>query len=155
MNLPEQLKALDKRDPLVNRSTGTPTAALVRTAVDAIAEKKGSAISIMDMHDVSGVADYFVVCTGGSDVQIKAIASEVRSRIRDEHDERPWHVEGTDSLQWVLLDYVDVVVHVMMAEAREYYGLERLWGDAPIETIDAEASEIHIAMLAGGDTNES
>lgn len=155
MNLPDQLKALEERDPLVNRGTGTPAADLVRTVVEAVAEKKGIAIAVMDMRNVSGVADYFVVCTGGSDVQVKAIATEVRSRIRDAYGERPWHVEGTESLQWVLIDYVDVVVHVMMAEAREYYGLERLWGDAPIETVDVEASEIEIAMLSSRDSNES
>lgn len=155
MSAPEQLKTLQNRDPLAKRSNGIPATELVRTAVDGILDKKGDAIAIMDMRSVSGVADFFVICTGSTDVQIKAIANEVRQRVRDEHGERPWHVEGMDSLQWVLLDYVDVVVHVMMAETREFYGLERLWGDAPIEQIDADTVNTHIAMFESGDSADN
>lgn len=147
-NAPKQLNSLQKRDPLARRSVGTPAADLVRTAVEALLAKKGEAISVMDMRKVSGVADYFVICTGGSDVQIKALANETCDRIRDAYGERPWHIEGMDSLQWVLIDYVDVVVHVMMNDAREFYGLERLWGDAPIEHIDTEQNEVEISLLA-------
>lgn len=154
MSAPEQIKTLQNRDPLAKRSNGIPASVLAQTAVDGILEKKGEAIAVMDMRAVSGVADFFVICTGSSDVQVKAIANEVRQRIRDQHGERPWHIEGMESLQWVLLDYVDVVVHVMMAEAREFYGLERLWGDAPIEQIDSDAVSTHIAMFESDDSSD-
>jgi ribosome-associated protein len=94
------------------------------------------------------VADYFVIGTGTSDVQIKALATEVQEVIRKLYGERPWHVEGLESLQWVLIDYVDLVVHVMMADAREFYGLERLWGDAPVENVADDATEPELAILS-------
>lgn len=110
-------------------------------------EKKGRDVTVMDMRKVSGVADYFVICTGESDVQIKAIADEIRERIRRECQERPWHSEGTNHHQWVLLDYVDVVAHIFDLERRSFYDLERLWGDAPKERIPDEGSSDDVALL--------
>ncbi len=110
-------------------------------------EKKARDITVMDMRGVSGVADYFVICTGDSDLQIKAIADAVRERIREQCSERPWHKEGYDHLQWVLLDYVDLVVHVFNQEKRGFYALERLWGDAPVERVPDDAPSASVVKL--------
>ncbi len=93
----------------------------------------------MDMREVSGLADYFVLCSGVSDSQIRAIQEAVEARIRGAEDERPWHREGEDFRQWVLLDYVDLVVHIFSRERRAFYNLERLWNDAPQETVTGDA----------------
>ena len=125
----------------------SPAHVLASFAVDAMLDKKAHDITVMDMHKVSGVADYFVMGTGDSDLQIKAIADEVRERIRRECQERPWHTEGTGHHQWVLLDYVDVVVHIFDTERRAFYDLERLWGDAPKERVPDEGSSKDVKLL--------
>ena len=104
-------------------------AALLRAAGEAAASKKAVDLVALDLRDLGGVADYFVICSGGSDVQVKAIADAVEEKLR-EHGARPWHVEGLEGRRWVLLDYVEFVVHVFHHKTREYYLLERLWGDA-------------------------
>ncbi len=128
-------------------TTHSPARVLAAIAVDAILEKKGRDIIVMDMREVSGVADYFVICTGDSDRQINAIADEIRERIRSECNERPWHTEGTNHLKWVLLDYVDVVVHIFDMERRDFYDLERLWGDAPKEQVQDDGSSDDVKLL--------
>lgn len=92
--------------------------------------KKGFDVKIIDLTKFAAFADYFVICSADSDTQVKAIADEIDDKLRDEGI-KCWHKEGYTALQWVLLDYVDVVVHVFKKEAREYYNLEKLWGDAP------------------------
>lgn len=129
------------------RFTSNPARVLAAHAVDAMLDKKARDVTVMDMRKVSGVADFFVLCTGESDVQIKAIAEEIRERIRRECQERPWHMEGTNHHQWVLLDYVDVVAHVFDTERRSFYDLERLWGDAPRERIPDEGSSDDVELL--------
>ena len=104
---------------------------LVAHAVEAMLDKKARDITVMDMRDVAGFVDYFVIGTGDSKLQVKAVAEEIRARVRTQCDEKPWHMEGADAWQWVLLDYVDVVAHVFSPEKRAFYDLERLWGDAP------------------------
>jgi ribosome-associated protein len=101
---------------------------------DLALDKKAKQIAVMDLKGMTGIADYFVLMSGESDTQIKAIADHI---IRDLKgiDVRLYHKEGYDSLRWVLLDYVDVVVHVFKPETREFYGLERLWGDAKIDFV--------------------
>ena len=104
---------------------------LVAHAVEAMLDKKARDITVMDMRDVAGFVDYFVIGTGDSELQVKAVAEEIRARVRTQCDEKPWHMEGAGAWQWVLLDYVDVVAHVFSPEKRAFYDLERLWGDAP------------------------
>ena len=87
----------------------------------------------LDLRSVAGAADYFLICSGSSEVQVKAIAEAVEEKLQ-EHGASPWHVEGRAGRRWVLLDYVEVVVHVFHEKTREYYLLERLWGDA--HTVD-------------------
>ncbi len=101
---------------------------------DLIFEKKGKDVTIIEIKSVSSLTDYFVVCSADSDVQVKAIADHVEHTLRDEAI-RVWHKEGYTSLSWVLLDYVDVVVHVFKTDAREFYNLERLWAGAPSKVL--------------------
>jgi ribosome-associated protein len=107
---------------------------------DRIAElifnKKGYDVKILDLRELTTLADYFIICSADSDVQVKSIATEIDKTLRDEGIKN-WHKEGLKSLSWVLLDYVDVVVHIFKKEVREFYNLEKLWGDAPlIEAVD-------------------
>ena len=99
------------------------------------------------MRGVSGVADFFVITTGDSELQVKAIVASIRANIKEAIGERPWHVEGTDHYNWVLMDYVDLVVHVFLPEQREYYALERLWGDAPHATVDEAGTAADVKLL--------
>lgn len=96
--------------------------------------KKAQDVLVMDMRHISGFADFFVICHGESDVQVKAISRAITGGLKQEGI-RLWHQEGYRNLQWVLLDYVDVVVHIFRKESRDFYCLEKLWGDAGIEEI--------------------
>ena len=99
--------------------------------------KKAQDVTLIGLGKVSDVADYFVVCHGDSEVQVKAIADTVLDGMRSS-GVRVWHKEGYQYLRWILLDYVDVVVHIFLKDLREFYGLERLWGDAVITTLKDE-----------------
>ena len=92
-------------------------------------EKKAELVTIMDLREVTTITDYFVICSGDSDIQIKAISDFILDKLKRE-DIKVWHTEGYQGLNWVLLDLVDVVVHIFKPEVREYYALEKLWGDA-------------------------
>jgi ribosome-associated protein len=109
---------------------------LAKRVVDLCLSKKALDVRMMDLRGISSVTDMFVICHGDSDVQVKAIAGAVQAGLKEEGI-RVWHKEGFEYLRWVLLDYVDVVVHVFLKETREFYGLERLWGDAKVETFEA------------------
>ncbi len=100
-----------------------------------ILNKKGYDIKILEIKKISSIADYFVICSADSDRQVKAIADEVEDKLR-ENGIRCVHREGYESLTWVILDYFDVMIHVFKAEARTFYNLEKLWGDAPIIDIN-------------------
>lgn len=93
-------------------------------------EKKASDVVILDLRGLSDVCDFFVIAGGAVEAQVRAIAESVQDGLARRR-QRPLHVEGLESTRWVLLDYVDVVVHVMVPAARDHYQLERLWGDAP------------------------
>lgn len=114
------------------RTRSRPTATtdrLLHDAAEAAVSKKASDLIALDLRELGGVADYFLICSGGSDVQVKAIAEAVEEKLRGA-GAKPWHVEGLEGRRWVLLDYVELVVHVFHHKTREYYLLERLWGDA-------------------------
>ena len=91
--------------------------------------KKARDLVALDLRDLDGVCDYFLICSASSEVQVRAIADAVEEQLR-QRGHRPWHVEGLEGRRWVLLDYVEVVVHVFHEKTREYYMLDRLWGDA-------------------------
>jgi len=99
---------------------------------DIIFTKKGFNVLVIDLRNLVSFTDYFVICSADSDTQVKAIADEV-DKILSDDGIKCWHKEGLKALSWVLLDYVDVVVHVFKKDSREFYNLEKLWGDAPSE----------------------
>ena len=101
---------------------------------DLILSKKGYDIKFLDLRKLSTIGDYFVICSADSDMQVKAIADEVDKSL-SKQGIKCYHREGYQSLYWVILDYFDVVVHIFRNTAREYYGLERLWGDAPMTEV--------------------
>jgi len=102
----------------------------VRRATELVLDRKGSEVLALDLRGISSATDFFVLASGNSDVQVKAIAEHVIDELKKE-DHRPDHVEGLSGGRWVLLDYIDFVVHVFHPQARAFYQLESLWGDAP------------------------
>jgi len=102
----------------------------VARAVECALERKALDVVVLDLRGISSATDYFIVASGTSDVQVKAIADHVVDELRED-DVRPQHVEGTSGGRWVLIDYIDFVVHVFHPQARAFYQLENLWGDAP------------------------
>lgn len=108
---------------------------LIDTVVDGLREKKAKDIKVLDVRSLTTLTDYFVVCHGTSDTQIRAIANSVLKKVKEEIGEKVWKKEGMDARRWVILDYVNVVVHIFSEEKRHYYGIERMWGDAEITEI--------------------
>lgn len=109
---------------------------LLANIIKGIEEVKGNDIEILDLRAInSAVCDYFVICNGNSNTQVNAIVGSVQKTVSKEIKDKPWHVEGTDNAEWVLMDYVSIVVHVFQKEIRDYYNIEGLWGDAKITTI--------------------
>ncbi|MDX1420591.1 MAG: ribosome silencing factor [Rubricoccaceae bacterium] len=134
---PSATSSRDRRDGPV------PGRDLARLAVDAALDKKALDVTVMDLRGISGEVDYFVLATGESDLQIRAIVDGIVGRLREEAGERPLHREGSPgSSRWIVLDYFDLVVHVFDPELRAYYALERLWGDAPTERVSEEDEEV-------------
>ncbi len=112
----------------------TRNSKIFKTIIHAIQEKKGENIVSIDLRKIpEAVADFFVICEASSTTQVKAIADSVEEEVRKNCDELPYKHEGRQTLQWVLIDYVNVVVHVMLPENRRFYKLEEMWSDAPLE----------------------
>ena len=108
---------------------------IFKTIIQAVQEKKAHNIISLDLRKIpEAVADFFIVCEGGSTTQVRAIADSVEEEVRKNCDELPYKHEGRTSMQWVLIDFVNVVVHVMLPESRRFYKLEDMWSDAPQET---------------------
>lgn len=112
---------------------------IVEQATHSMLAKSAVDVLIIDLRGLSSITDYFVIGTAGSEPQIKAVVEQVAGDLK-ERDTAPWHTEGKQSWRWVLLDYVDVVIHVFRAEVRSFYGLERLWGDAPRVAVSTDAA---------------
>ena len=111
--------------------------ALVDRIIEAIEDTKGEDILIFDLTKIeNAVAEKFIICSANSNTQVSAIAGNIEKKVRNELQERPWHVEGTETATWVLVDYVSVVVHIFQKSMREYYDIEELWGDASITRIE-------------------
>lgn len=102
----------------------------VERAVELALERKAQDLVVLDLRGISSATDYFVICSGTSDIQVRSIAEHVSERLKKE-GARADHIEGLDRARWVLLDYIDFVVHVLHPSARDFYQLENLWGDAP------------------------
>lgn len=110
---------------------------LLANIIKGIEDVKGNDIDILDLRELDNtVCDYFVICNGNSNTQVNAIVSSIQKVVSKELKDKPWHVEGTDNGEWVLMDYVHVVVHVFQKHIREYYRIESLWGDAKITSIE-------------------
>ena len=104
---------------------------IVSEIIKGIEEVKGQEIQILDLRDIENtVCDYFVICSGTSNTQVNAIVNSVQKLVSKSLKEKPWHIEGSDNAEWVLMDYVHVVVHVFQKHIREFYDIEGLWGDA-------------------------
>jgi ribosome-associated protein len=107
---------------------------LFKAIINAIQQKKGENIVSLDLRKIpEAVADFFIVCEATSNTQVKAIADYVESHLRDVLNESPYHHEGHQGLHWVLIDYVNVVIHIMQPETRKFYKLEEMWQDAEVE----------------------
>ena len=104
---------------------------LISNIVDGIENVKGLDVSILDLRDIENtVCKYFVVCTGSSNTHVSAIVSAITKKVSKELKEKPFQTEGNENAEWVLIDYINVVVHVFQKQIREYYSIEELWGDA-------------------------
>lgn len=113
--------------------TAVDTAERVRAAVSAALDRKARHLRVLHLGPVSDFTDYFLICSGNSQRQVQAISDAILETLKKE-GVRPFHVEGQQGGNWVLIDYGDLVAHVFQPEPREFYGLERLWADAPDET---------------------
>ena len=110
---------------------------IIKTIVKAIRDKKAENIISLDLRKIKeAVADFFIICEANNPQQVRAIADNVEDQVRDICNERPYHHEGFQKLNWVLIDYVNVVVHVMQQETRKFYRLEEMWSDAVAEEIE-------------------
>jgi len=112
-------------------------AEIAELAAKSAYDRKALDIIILDLKGISSITDYFVICTGNSDTHVQGIAEKIKESL-DEKDVKLWNSEGERKATWILLDYIDVIVHIFTKEAREFYSLERLWGDAPKTTYDGE-----------------
>jgi len=105
--------------------------ALISNIITGIENVKGLDVKLLDLRDIENtVCTYFVVCSGSSNTHVNAIVSAIHKTVSRELNEKPFHTEGSDNAEWVLIDYVNIVVHVFQKHIREYYNIEELWGDA-------------------------
>ncbi|MCH1533499.1 MAG: ribosome silencing factor [Schleiferiaceae bacterium] len=105
--------------------------------VEGLQETKGQNITVLDLREIeNAVTDFFIIAEGNSNTQVNSLADSVHKVVRENVADRPWHIEGRDNSEWVLMDYVTVVVHIFQKGIREFYDLESLWGDAEITTIE-------------------
>lgn len=109
---------------------------LIAVILKAIDEIKGVDIQVLDLREIENtVCEYFIVCTGTSNTHVNAISGIIQKQVGKICQEKPWHIEGEGNSEWVLVDYVNVVVHVFQKHIREFYDIESLWGDAKITLI--------------------
>lgn len=128
----ERLGVLATRKKGVTRLTRSSK--IFKTVIKAIKDKKGEHIVSLDLRKIpEAVADFFIICEATSQPQIRAIADQVEGEVRKQVGENPYHHEGKENLQWVLMDYVNIVVHIMHPESRKFYKLEEMWSDAVLE----------------------
>jgi ribosome-associated protein len=110
---------------------------LIATIISGIEDVKGKDINILDLREIENtVCDYFIVCEGTSNTQVNAIVNSIQKKVSKELKDKPWHTEGLENSEWVLMDYVNIVVHVFQKHIREYYDIESLWGDAKTTVIE-------------------
>jgi ribosome-associated protein len=117
-----------------NKSADT----LIATILKAMDEIKGEDIQLLDLREIENtVCDYFIICSGTSNTHVNAISGIIQKQVGKLVKEKPWHVEGEENAEWILLDYINVVVHIFQKHTRDFYNIESLWGDAKITSINA------------------
>tara|TARA_R110000787_G_scaffold55942_16_gene128900 strand:- start:3204 stop:3572 length:369 start_codon:yes stop_codon:yes gene_type:complete len=110
---------------------------LISVIIKGIDDVKGEHILLLDLREIENtVCDYFIICSGNSNTQVNAITGAVQKMVSKELKDKPWHIEGQNNSEWVLMDYVNVVVHVFQKQVRDFYDIESLWGDAKITEIN-------------------
>jgi ribosome-associated protein len=111
---------------------------LIAEVIKGIEDVKGENISIIDLREIENtVCDYFILCDGTSNTQVSAIAASIQKNVSKSLKDKPWHVEGESNAEWILIDYVNIVVHVFQKQVRQFYNLEELWGDGKITNIES------------------
>lgn len=112
--------------------------ALISLILSGVEDVKGLEIQLLDLREIENTAtDYFIICNGTSNTHVNAIVGSIQKTVSKAIQDKPWHVEGSENGEWVLLDYVNVVVHVFQKHIREYYDIESLWGDAKVSLISS------------------
>ncbi|MAC87377.1 MAG: ribosome silencing factor [Gammaproteobacteria bacterium] len=110
---------------------------LISVIIKGIDDVKGDDIQLLDLREIENtVCDYFIICSGNSNTQVNAITGSIQKLVSKELKDKPWHIEGQNNSEWILMDYVNVVVHVFQKQIREFYDIESLWGDANITEIN-------------------
>jgi len=112
----------------------------LKNIVNLALNKKAIELNVLDVRGLSSITDYFVICSGRSEPQVKAIGDHIRKGTT----KKPHHIEGYENQNWILLDYFDILVHIFKKEERKYYNIERLWADAPINKYHNEKSKVPI-----------
>jgi len=115
---------------------------LIALIIQGVDEVKGQNVNLLDLREIENtVCDYFIVCNGTSNTHVNAIVGSIQKTVSKAIQDKPWHVEGEDNAEWVLMDYVNVVVHVFQKQVREFYDIESLWGDAKFTTIESSVNQ--------------
>lgn len=110
---------------------------LISVIIKGIDDVKGDDIQLLDLREIENtVCDYFIICSGSSNTQVNAITGSIQKLVSKELKDKPWHIEGQNNSEWILMDYVNVVVHVFQKHIREFYDIESLWGDAIVTEIN-------------------
>ncbi len=115
----------------MEKKTKAQITALAERIGEILEDRKAIDVEVIDVSDKTTLADLFIICSGNSTTQVRALATEVEQKVREEFQLEPKYTEGFSARQWVLIDYIDIVVHILLREEREYYSLERLWQSYP------------------------
>lgn len=111
---------------------------LIALILEGIEDVKGVDINLLDLREIENtVCDYFIICNGTSNTHVNAIVSSIQKKVSKTIQDKPWHIEGSENAEWVLMDYVNVVVHVFQKHIREFYDIEGLWGDAKVTMVES------------------
>lgn len=128
----ERLDVLSNRKKSVTRLTRSSK--LFKTIIKAIQDKKGEEVISLDLRKIpEAVADFFIICEANNQPQVRAITDSIIDEVKSKCGESPYHHEGKQTLQWVLIDYVNIVVHIMLPDSRKFYKLEEMWSDAALQ----------------------
>lgn len=115
---------------------------LITLILSGIEEVKGHNINLLDLREIENtVCDYFIICNGTSNTHVNAIVNSIQKTVSKAIQDKPWHVEGSDNAEWVLMDYINIVVHVFQKQIREFYDIEGLWGDAKFTTVESSFNQ--------------